>query len=91
MTPQTTASSKKQPAVLVEWTEHPKLRELLEWIAAEFCQGELRSLDSETTGYNLKDYKFSIGQWAERGHDRYEELIKRTKDLPDLEDEVITI
>ena len=84
-------SEPKQPAILVEWIQHPKLREMLEWVATEFSQAEQRSFDNNTEGTNLKDFKHSMKRWAENGRDRYDELAKKIAELPDLEEEEIWI
>lgn len=80
-----------QPAVLVEWTEHPKLRDLLYWVSCEFSHSEQRSFADNTEGINLKDLKYSMKHWAEAGIDRYEQLIKKIAELPDIEEEEIEL
>ena len=82
-------SEPKQPAILIEWDQYPPLLKLYDWIGCEFSHSEERSFNENIEGYNLRDLKYSMKRWAENGIDRYEQLLKKIAELPDLEEEMI--
>jgi len=80
------------PKIKVDWSEHPALDALEEWVRREFSWDQQKSYaKSFDECYCLDEYKDAAISWAQEQIDLLKELIERVDKLPEGKDEIIEV
>lgn len=76
----------------IDWSEHPDINALEDWIRKEFSWDQQKSYaGSFDNCHCIDDYKNSAKSWAQEQTDLLKELIERIDKLPEGKESVIMI
>lgn len=76
----------------IDWSEHPEIETLEDWIRKEFSWDQQKSYaGSFDNCHCIDDYKTAAKRWAEDQIELLQELIKKIDALPEGKESVIEI